>query len=313
MPYKMMLLFTLHLTVSTIFLRIPSVYSQTVHSSPQASPSAVLVIGQQDTEDVNFCSGTLVAPQWVLTARSCLYHNAIRLRRFHVYAGGEAYQEYATKTYLPNSQLHRSYHSFINTKYDLALLKTQGMFKQNDYVRVVPRIDEQVHTESFATYSCDVTGFGVLNSTNSEVRRIKDKVLVYVPCFRRVGWSFDYWTWQRQKDLYGCTYRTIRTYPECAASTGAGLICEGKLVGVAHVIVTDTNKKWLYEPVRGNPCRDYSTTSVFSLVAPHRSWILQTMRPDRFKYEFQCNTSGIGLSKMYSLVAVIFGYIVIIF
>lgn len=309
---------TLHVFrgLAACLLLLPSLsqvaVARTVRSSPQDSPETVLIIGQRGSTDVSQCAGTLVAPQWVLTARSCLYHNATRLTKFLVFAGGSSYQEYAGRKLPPSAQLLSSYQSFANTKFNVALLKTQGAFEPSKYVRITPLMNIPIHKDDsfLISYSkvCETTSFGSLDPKDNATYRITDKNLkIYSPCPRRRECSYDYYTWQRMKGEYACTWRSFKEMghdPECAGTPGAGLICRGQknparvqVHGVAHTIVSKTNKNpCILDPPKNDTCSDYYTISVFTTLYRQRRWIDETIWPERFPHPFPgCGAFGQGV------------------
>ncbi|XP_066304565.1 plasminogen-like isoform X2 [Branchiostoma lanceolatum] len=212
------------------------------------------------TSGTHNCGGSIIAPNWILTAAHCL-RSGVSL----TIQGGSHYRRSNDEPYQRNYDvsriiIHEDYNSRTSDN-DIALVKLSTSINYNDYVRPVclPSEDTAAGTE------CYVTGWGKLQSgfwgeTSDILQQAKVPIIATQTCNSR-----NYYNGQITDNMI-CAGYTQGGVDACQGDSGGPLVCpnDGKWVQTGVV-------SW------GYGCAQAYRPGVYVRVTNYISWINNKM------------------------------------
>ncbi|XP_054275077.1 coagulation factor X-like [Macrosteles quadrilineatus] len=248
-------------------------------TEPEQYPYSVLLIIRG--ADTSTCTGSIITEEWVLTAAHCL----VEAEELIVYAGGHSMEELTkfvngSGPLPPTAQVLRSSSFIIHPRYvggdfDVGLIKVKGKF---NFTRAVSSI--QLTTtpwmESYHGYTtCVLTAFGdvqVGEENKDDTYRKTTRLDIKSPCLCSFYLRMQLGS-ESTTGKFLCSKPKL-DYGMCYGDSGGGLVCGGKLRGVASKLARiDDTKNCDMSIIGRMQCGGMTTLSVFQDICPFLPWI----------------------------------------
>ncbi|XP_033640586.1 trypsin-2-like [Asterias rubens] len=223
---------------------------------PGSWPWQVMLRKRYFGGDYQFCGGTLISDQWVLTAAHCFY-NFGNIKAYSAVVGAhdrDAVDSTQSSFSLEQIFLHEDYNT--NTlDNDITLLKLSSPVSFSDYVNTacLPTSDFPAGT------NCVVTGWGDQETVvdDSTLQQVEVPVISTTQCNKPL------WYGGAITDNMICAGYTEGQKDSCQGDSGGPFVCKGSsgAYEIAGVV------SW------GYGCADARNPGVYAKVSNYNSWI----------------------------------------
>ncbi|CAH3157463.1 unnamed protein product, partial [Porites evermanni] len=234
-------------------------------AKPGAWPWQVTMDYKKHNEKPHLCGGSIVSPQWVVSAAHC-FASGVNPQEYRIVAGKynlNGKEGFEQNIPIQKIIIHPKYNTLKNHDYDLALIKLQSPLTYNNRVRPVclPKFDFAVGTK------CYVTGWGHTEEAGDIPQFLHQ---AKVPLESRATCQ----------DAYHDLGYTISSSMRCAGYAKGGIdACQGDSGG--PLVCSKSDKWYLMGAVSwGIGCGRKGRYGVYADMMKLKYWVQETINSD---------------------------------
>lgn len=241
-----------------------------------AYPWMTALVGKQESDlyQGQFCGGSLIHPQWVLTAAHCV--EGLEASDLDVAVGGTDLNSPATFQRIPVAEIipHPKYNA-LNSDSDIALLRLAWAASGGHSATILLADTPALETPGT---NAKILGWGTTTSNGSSYPTMLQEGTVPLVSFDTANASYG---------------GTLTGNMIAAGGTGAVDSCYGDSGGPLAVF-DNTPQRWLLTGIVsfGDSCATVGSYGIYSRVSPMREFILRHLAPGYLAWETPLTTKG---------------------